>query len=399
MFWLRFSFRSCVRRRRKTVITLLGIAFGVAALIVLGAIMVGVNDTMVENAVSLWAGHLISEQGPMPMAEAVEQANARVSDARDDPSIEKVLPRCLFPGILKGDDPDKGTLPTELWLVDPEKESGTSPVPHSMVMGRYLQDDEQGILLGRAAASELGIKTGDRVTLTTSEGEYSLYVTGIFDTGVEALDRSVAFAPLSMHETFQESRVMVSAAIMCSPGADLEQVRDRLRERKTTPEAKIMVWQDKLPEVAQLVDLNAFAMQVVILLVVAILGFGVANALLISVIDRYRYYAILKAIGVRPSEVVTTIVGEAVLMCLAAGILGTLVGCALSLLWGQAGLDLSKYTSHNPHFSVNSVIHPRLTLAMALGPQALALVAAALASLWPAAVAAKRSVSSGMRDL
>jgi ABC-type lipoprotein release transport system permease subunit len=271
-----------------------------------------------------------------------------------------------------------------------------SPVPRSIVQGRYLEQDDDGIVLGKVAASELGLKTGDSIVLTTSDSEYTLEVVGIFDTGVEALDRSVGFASLSAYSDFAESRVTVETAYMCLPGTDLASVQHWLQDRE--PKANVMLWEDKLPEVAQLVQLNVFAMRVVILLVVAILGFGVANALLISVIDRYRYYAILKAIGVRPMEVVTTIVGEAVIMCLGAGIAGTLVGSLLSLAWGHVGLDLSMYTSHNPHFSVNSVIHPRLTAGMALGPQGVALIAAALASLWPAAVAARRSVSSGMRD-
>jgi len=133
-------------------------------------------------------------------------------------------------------------------------------------------------------------------------------------------------------------------------------------------------------------------------LVVLILGFGLANALLISVMDRYRHFAVLKAIGVRPGEVARVILFEALLMCLAASLLGTGLGAAASLVWGHYGLDLSAYTSSNPHFSVNPVVYPRLTAMMMFAPQALALCAAALAAVWPALVAATRPVSLAMRE-
>ena len=395
MFWLRFAFRSCIRRRRKTVVTLLGISFGVAALIVLGAIMVGVNDTMVENAVSLWAGDLIIEQGPMDAAHAVASAREWTT-LRTDPAVQHVLPRCTFSGLLS--DPEQ-TVPIEVWAVDPDAERAVSPVARSIISGDYLDETDDGILLGAEAASTLGLDVGDTIALSTAEHAYKVPVRGVFKTGVEGLDRSVGYMTLAAVAELDEPRVTVNAALLCSPGADLEQMRHRVEACDAEPAARIMLWNEKLPEVAQLVDLNSFSMRLVILLVVAILGFGVANALLISVMDRYRYYAVLKAIGVRPVQVVITVLAEAVIMCLAAGILGTLAGAAISHLLAHSGIDIGQYTSHNPHFSVNSIIHPRLTPVMTLAPQAMALVAATVAALWPALMAAKRSVSTGMRDL
>jgi ABC-type antimicrobial peptide transport system permease subunit len=140
-------------------------------------------------------------------------------------------------------------------------------------------------------------------------------------------------------------------------------------------------------------------MTIMLLMVVVILGFGVSNALLISVTDRYRYFSVLKAIGVPPFHVGFMIVFEAFLLCLAAGLLGTILGVAVSEIWGKIGLDLSQYTSYNPHFSVDPVIYPRITLAMTLSPQALALLAGAISALWPAMVAGRKRVASGMRDL
>lgn len=192
MFWFRFAFRSCVRRRRKTIVTLLGMAFGVSALIVLGAIMVGVNDTMVENAVSLWAGHIVVEQGPLDMADAVSQANAWAVEAKSQPQVRDVLPRCLLPGILSNEHGNASSLPLQVWFVEPEAERRISPVPHSVIQGQYLQAADNGIVLGKAAASELGVQPGGQVTLTTSDDEYDVSVTGVFDTGVIVAARGMS---------------------------------------------------------------------------------------------------------------------------------------------------------------------------------------------------------------
>ncbi len=393
MFWLRFSFRSCVRRRRRTIVTLLGIAFGVAMLIVLGSIMVGVNDTMVENAVALRAGHLLAEGGPFEISAAVEEAGRWAKRGGGNPLITRALPRCRFPSVIRT---DKEVLPFQVSLVDPNAERDTSPVARSMVAGEYLMS-EAGLVIGKTAAEELGVGIGDAVLIMTADNDYAIEVAGIYDTGVDLLDKSAGYLPFSAASIFNEAKVTVEVPFFCPAGTDLEGLSLQLEDSSSI--VTVRTWQEKLPDVAQLVDLNEFAMQIMTMLVIAILGFGVANALLISVMDRYRYYAILKAIGVRPGEVVMTVVGEAVIMCLGAGLVGTLIGVVCSTVWGNIGLDIGKYTSFNPHFSINSVVYPRLTLGMSLGPQLMALAAGALASVWPAMVAARRSVSSGMRDL
>jgi hypothetical protein len=75
------------------------------------------------------------------------------------------------------------------------------------------------------------------------------------------------------------------------------------------------------------------------------------------------------------------------------------LGFVATSAWGSVGLDLTRYTSFNPHFSVDPMVYPRLTWLVTLGPQALALLAAGLSAVWPAMVAARREVSQGMREL
>jgi ABC-type antimicrobial peptide transport system permease subunit len=113
--------------------------------------------------------------------------------------------------------------------------------------------------------------------------------------------------------------------------------------------------------------------------------------------DRYRSFAVLKAIGVRPREIFTVIMAEAFFMCLLASVIGTVLGSVVTLIWSHFGLDLSHYTSANPLFSVNSIIYPRLSPAMVLGPQAAALGAGIMAAVWPALVAGRRPVNQVMR--
>ncbi|SHI52645.1 ABC-type transport system, involved in lipoprotein release, permease component [Malonomonas rubra DSM 5091] len=393
-FWLRFAFRSVLRRRRRTMITFAAVGFGIAMLIVLGAIMVGVNDTMVRNAVALRSGHLLIESSPVAMPDALAETEHWQTVVSQQERVT-MLPRCSLSGVLKQGNQLRAL---KVQLVDPAAEFRQSPIPKNIKAGSWLKD-QPGLVIGDQVATDLALEIGDIVQLETPQGDYRLPLLGTFHTGVQALDQTLGYLSLAVAELFTaEPAISVESALFADPGSDLSSLRNELQLAGGSS-AQVFIWPEKLPEVEQLVKLNEFSMQVMILLVIAILAFGVANSLLISVMDRYRYFAILKAIGVRPRELVVTVIGEALVLCLGAGLLGTLMGIIVSLAWGEVGLDLSRYTSFNPHFSINPVIYPRLEPVMVLLPQGLALLAGCLAAFWPALVAARRTVSGGMRDL
>ncbi|MCK5679958.1 ABC transporter permease, partial [bacterium] len=364
IFWLRFALRSCLRRRRRTIITLAGIAFGVATLVVLGAIMVGVNDTMVKNAVAIHSGNIVVKGTSLPLPQAFTRIDKLIVELESFVELETILPRLHFPALITSDHDNS---PINIVAVDPRREILQTPVGKRIVVGTYLENDE-GLLLGEVAAKKLAVKPGDKVTLITSTEVYEIKVSGIFSLAIDAFDRSMAFIALAQARTMLNLAVNYEITLFTRSQSDLAQIAKKLN-RKLDSGEEVHLWSEILPEVAQLVKLNEFSMAIMVMLVIIILGFGVANALLISVMDRYRHFAILKAIGVRPHELFLVIMAEAFFMCLVAAILGTILGSAVTFLWADYGLDLSRYTSANPHFSVNSIIYPRLTPTMVFAPQ------------------------------
>jgi ABC-type antimicrobial peptide transport system permease subunit len=156
-------------------------------------------------------------------------------------------------------------------------------------------------------------------------------------------------------------------------------------------------WEKLTPELEQLTRLNFVAMLIVIVRVVVIMAAGLSNTILVSVMDRYREFGVLKAMGVTPWEIVRLIVTETAVMCVAAGAIGLLAGAAATLAAGRAGIDLSRFTSMNPHFVMSSVVYPRLTAQMTIAPALSVLCLGLAASAWPGWSAARRSAAEVMR--
>jgi len=377
-FWLKFAFRSCVRRRKRSAITLLGISFAIAAMVFLGAVMVGVNDTMVKNTVALRSGYVVAEHDAMNVSDAYKKVEI------ESGKITKAYPRLIMTGVFAN---GKESFPVSFRLINADKESDIVPYVKNIVSG-----SREGTLIGKKLADRLGVKINDELMFYIKNNAYKIKISGIFETGVDVIDSSLAYGSLKNAEKFYTESARIELAVF-----NVSVKAGEIRKKLSGDGYDVYGWRDKMPEVAQLVKLNEFAVHLVVVLVVAILGFGIANSLMLSIIDRHKHLAVMKAVGVLPSEIVISVVAEALIMCFSASVIGTILGCAAVLTASSAGIDISEYTSHNPHFSVDSVIYPRLTFAMVFLPQAGAVVSAMIAALWPAFSGAHKKVVEGLR--
>ncbi len=390
-FWLRFALRSLVRRRSRSAVTLGAIALGVAVLIFLGGIMVGVSDTMIENSVSLQTGHLLVR------SDDAEALITRWRDRRDLPDeVEAALPRLIAPAMIAA---ETGAAAVQIVGVMPAREKEHTAIPSSGAKGRYLSDASNvaEIFLGVDAAGELGATVGDSVQVSFADGaKGEATLVGLFDTGIEHIDRSVAHVPLDWLMRFESAKRRGEVALFLRRGVESGEAAARIEPLLDDGET-VTTWQVLLPELEQLTRLNVVSMAIVIILVVILMAAGLSNTVLVSVMDRYREFGVLKALGTTPGEITGLILMETAVMCLVAGALGLVAGCAVTLVFGHTGLDLSRFTSENPHFVMSGVVYPRLEFVMTAAPVIAVLGVSVLASLWPAWIAARRRAAEVMR--
>jgi ABC-type lipoprotein release transport system permease subunit len=408
-FWLRFAVRGLLRRRARSGITAVAIAVGVAVLVFLGSIMVGVGDAMIENSVALSTGHvMIDSEQPRELVAHWRGLPAAPRGARE------VLPRLVAPVTLSNQDKE---LVARVYLagVLPARERKVSAIPARRVSGKYLSTSgrEPELFLGARSAEDLDVGPGDAVLVRLLDGhELEARVAGIFKTGIERLDHGVAHIHLDQLTGIGSKRARGAVpvffagddarkyrgevAIFFAPGTD---TREALANAAALlrPGETARSWEELIPELKQLTHLNAISMMIVIGLVVVLMAAGVSNTVLVSVMDRYRDFGVLKAMGVTPREILRLVLFETGLMCLVAGACGLLLGFAAVYHFGQAGIDLSQYASENPHFVISSVIHPRMTWEMAVTPVGAVLGFSVLTSLWPAWIAARGRAAEIMR--
>ena len=374
--YARMIIRSLRLRLRRSLVTFLGVAVAVAVLVILESIMAGVGVAMLENTVALHDGHIMASW----------EGDERLAGLRG----ADVLNRTQRAGMLVKDERQA---PIRLYGIDPDKERKHTVVARKLIAGSYLAESDS-VIIGQPTAEILRAAVGDTIVFWRHDARPETFrLSGIFSTAVPALDGQLAFV---RQDSVQANRH--EAAVFTSPGEDLDALK-RIIRSKLPREAIVRIWRESLAELNQLIELNQVAMNVVLVLAIVILAFGVSSTAFVSVDERSHEIGILKATGFTPANIVWLIVLEMVLLVGIAGMAGLVAGGLVVHLWSIVGLDLSRWTSENPHFIASGVIYPRATVRAFALPLAVAIGCGLVASALPAWKAASASVTGALRQI
>jgi ABC-type lipoprotein release transport system permease subunit len=382
-FWVRIAFFFLIRSGRSTAALSIMVVTAVAALIFLSALSVGVEDAMLRNTVGLYSGHITGYN----LTGTTSPGDLKIK------GVDSVLNRSFITGVISA-----GGYAHKIQVCgcDPEMEARQTALAKKVIEGRYPLPDRNEILVSRYTADLLNIHTDDRLGINFPKiGKALTYsVSGIFQTGMDMLDQQLAFTP-SNPTIFKD--LPWSAAVFLKTGVNTDSVIETYRERYPAP-VRFESWEDQMPDLRQLIDLEAISMTIIIVLVFSVVAIGIACSFIIFIIRNMREYGILKAMGVTAAEISIFIMTKVFLMNVLACAAGLMIGIiAVAAVAHTGGIDISPFTSHNRYFTVSGVILPRLTMISLWTPPAIALLFGLIASLWPAAVVTRKRAADILR--
>jgi len=339
---------------------------------------------MIRNSVGLFSGHISGFKLPLALNES----------RRVTKEVSNVLKRYPRAGILENQSRFQMVMLIE---IDPDAEQKATSFWRKIVEGRFPEKGRKEICLSRQTAKTLDLRTGDKIAFKKNpiSEPVVLTVSGMFHTGIERLDREMAFCPMEATGLNMETW---DAAVFLKAGARVDNVMKKYSHLRTGS-GQFRSWSELMPDLKQLIALNYLSMSIVAVLVFGVVSIGIACAFAIFILKNLREYGIMKAMGVTPGETTFLIFVEVILMNLAASFLGILAGMGSVYIAGKSGIDLSAYTSHNQYFVVSGVIYPRLTLYSLCLPPALALVFSLFAAVWPAFLVIRKKPADILRSL
>jgi lipoprotein-releasing system permease protein len=311
-----------------SLISMAGIALGVAALIVVLSVMNGFQKELRARILGV-ASH-VQITGPDNSLADWERVAAK---AVENPQVVAASPYVNAQGMLAFDAQVRGAI---VRGIDPKRESEVADIGRHMVAGRLeaLQPGEFGIVLGAELARALRVHPGERVTLIAPQGLVTpagvvprlkqFRVVGIFQVDHYEYDSALALVNLADAQRLYQLGDRVSGVRLKL--VDLFESRTVARElyRSIGGDIFISDWTRSHATFFKAVEVEKRVMFIILTLIVAVAAFNVVSTLVMVVTDKQSDIAILRTLGATPASVMRIFIVQGAVI----GIIGTLAGVA-----------------------------------------------------------------------
>ncbi len=312
-------------------VSMLGIALGVAALIIVLSVMNGFQKEVRDRMLGVVSHVEIYATG----GAALPDLQTTLQQAKSNPQVIGAAPFITAQGLIARGEDMKAAL---VRGIDPALEAEVSDLGAAMgrdVLARLVPGDF-GIVLGVELARSLGVREGDRVTLITPSGQITpagvvprlkqMTVVGTFDSGHFEYDSALAL--LHMDDAARIYRLEGPTGVRLKL-RDLHQARDVGDQltRSLSGDLVIRDWTRQNRTWFAAVQVEKRMMSIILTLIVAVAAFNLVSTLVMTVTDKHADIAILRTLGASPRSVMAIFVVQGAMV----GVIGTLAGLLLGL--------------------------------------------------------------------
>jgi len=318
-----------------SLISMLGIALGVAALIVVLSVMNGFQKELRTRILGVASHVQISGIGG-ELADWVKVMQA----AAQHPRVQAAAPYVQAQGMLAYDQQVRGVMVRGIL---PEGEEKVADFARHMKSGRLdlLAPGEFGIVLGSELAHALNAYTGDKVTLIAPQGLVTpaavlprlkqFRVVGVFEVGMFEFDAGLALIHMNDAQKLYRLEDRVSGVRLKVD--DLFAAPRVSRELLRFLDVDVMVsdWTKSHANFFRAVQIEKNMMFLILLLIVAVAAFNIVSTLVMAVTDKQADIAILRTLGASPASIMQVFIVQGALIGVVGLVAGVAGGVALAL--------------------------------------------------------------------
>jgi lipoprotein-releasing system permease protein len=313
------------------IFSLLGIALGVATLIIVMSVMNGFRADLLGRILGL-NGHLgvYAQTGPL------DDFDAEATKVSELPGITGVTP--LIEGQVMASS-EAGAAGALVRGIRPDDLRQRPLVADHIVQGSLTDFDDDGVAVGDRLARRLGVAVGSAITIISPQGTATAFgtmpriktyhVVALFDVGMYEYDNSFVFVPLDAAQLF--FRLPNSVTSLEVFVADPDRVREdrRLIAAALGGHVRIVDWQQANSSLFNAVEIERNVMFLILTLIIVVAAFNIISSMIMMVKDKGRDIAILRTMGASRAAILRIFV----LSGASIGVLGTVAGLLLGVVF------------------------------------------------------------------
>jgi putative ABC transport system permease protein len=403
--FFKIALRNVFRNKRRTLITLLAINFGIIALMLFGGFMDAAFEGIRESFIHGSLGHLQifkegywKNKGKEPLRFTISDYRGIESMIQDIRHVDFTMARTEFNGLVsngrnsfifigKGVEPEK------------EKRLGLGSFV-KIVQGEVLSSETpDGVMVGKGLARQLDMPIGEYLSIMTTTADGALNaidakLIGIFETGVKEYDDRILMLPLRLSQDLFWMDSVQSIITVLDKTENTNLVANELKQKfeQAGLSLEIKTWSELAYFYHQVVKIYYTIYNFLKMIIGVIVVLSIFNTMTMSVLERTREIGTIRALGTGRGRVLGLFTLEALIIGVIGGLLGLFFGSIACAGITHAGVNMPP----PPGYTVGYPLYIKLVPRVMVSSFILAIITALLAGLFAAFRASRLEIVNAL---
>lgn len=373
---LKIVYTHLTSRKRQTIVSMLGVTFGITVFIFQAGVITGLQDFFIEKTINSTAHiHIYQDknQKSPPVLQKIYSADETwisVPNIKSKDELPKLKRGLQIVEILESYPEVTGVSPSlstqaifKIGVADVSgivngvnirKENQLFDLEEDMVSGSIirLETVNNGIILGSGLSESLGTTLNDNITIVSPGGvALQMKVVGIIDTGLQELDNSRAYSSIRNAQKLMNVTGSYITDINIKL-EDVDQAGTLANEFQSRFGYTAEDWKEANEGIFSVFRIQNIVTYLVIISILLVSGFGIFNILSMMIYEKMNDIAILKSIGYTDIDIRNVFLSEALIIGFLGGLLGLVIGFVISWITSIIPTNIEGFVS-SEYLSIN----------------------------------------------
>jgi lipoprotein-releasing system permease protein len=341
--------------RTQTALIMVGISVGVAVIVFITALILGLQSNIIARTLGTQSHIRVqppdekniitpSREGSVALVTEDKRAQRLRSilnwqDVRDTldtlPEIKAVSPVVSGPAFARKGEVFKSI---SILGIDPPRYEKIIPISTDIISGRFKVGAGDAVI-GRILADDLGLRAGNKLRIESGDGRAAVVtIAGIFEIGVRDLDARFVYVDLKQAQSLLGLYGGINLIDLTVQDLFAAEATANRISRLTGLKAES--WMQTNAQLVNALASQSLSTSIITFFVALSVAFGIASVLAISVTQRTREIGILRAMGIRRSQILQVFLLQGGILGLIGSAIGASFGYALVMVFNQFGPKL-----------------------------------------------------------
>lgn len=355
---IKIAWRNVRRNKRRTFLSALIIAVGLAIFIYMDSMMAGMDRSNIDNLIELSTSSIrittreyAEDIESLPLKYGLNNVQELTEFILHQEHVSGASSRTKFLGQLSNWEE---TMPVIGQVVDAKTDASVFDLMTYLEGNFFSEEGENEIILGKGLAGEMGVQQGDYITLYAltkyeSRNADEFHIVGLLNTSDPNINLNTIMITYETADGFLDLEGLVTELYVSMERRvnynlfvkDVKQLQSKLQSR--FPEFQVDSYLKIASGFLKLTEQKKAFGMIFMLIILAIAAVGIFNSVLMSVYERIREIGVLRAQGMKRGEIITLFLWEGGFIGIIGSILGLIIGCGVNIYFVLVGFPLDQF--------------------------------------------------------